>query len=40
MIDLRRATPRLGALAGQLLQRWLHLVSGVAALASRREAAA
>ena len=34
LIELRRATPRLGALAGQLLQRWLHLV------ASRREAAA
>ncbi len=40
MIDLRRATPRLVALAGQLLQRWLHLVSGVAALPPRREAAA
>jgi hypothetical protein len=25
MIELRRATPRLGALAGQLLQRRLHL---------------
>jgi GMP synthase (glutamine-hydrolysing) len=34
MIDLRRATPHLGALAAQLLHRWLHLV------ASRREAAA
>jgi GMP synthase (glutamine-hydrolysing) len=40
MIDLRRATPRLDALAEELLQRWLYLVSGVAPLASPREAAA
>jgi GMP synthase (glutamine-hydrolysing) len=40
MIDLRRATPRLDALAGALLQSWLRLVSGVVPLASPREAAA
>jgi GMP synthase (glutamine-hydrolysing) len=36
---LRRSTPALDALAGQLLERWLYLVSGVAALSSTLEAA-
>jgi GMP synthase (glutamine-hydrolysing) len=40
MIDLRRATPSLDALAGALLQSWLRMVSGVVPLASPREAAA
>jgi GMP synthase-like glutamine amidotransferase len=33
--DLRRATPALGAVSEQLLERWLYLVVGVAALRER-----
>jgi GMP synthase (glutamine-hydrolysing) len=38
-IGLRQATPALDALAEQLLERWLSLVSGVAALGAPLEAA-
>jgi GMP synthase (glutamine-hydrolysing) len=38
-IGLRGATPALDALAGQLLERWLSLVDGVAALSPTLEAA-
>jgi GMP synthase-like glutamine amidotransferase len=39
-IALRRATPALDVFAEQLLERWLYLVEGVAALASPQIAAA
>jgi GMP synthase-like glutamine amidotransferase len=39
-IALYRASPALDVLAQQLLGRWLHLVAGVAALASSQVAAA
>jgi GMP synthase-like glutamine amidotransferase len=39
-VDLRHATGRLDSLAGQLVERWIYLVAGTAALAARHHVAA